>query len=43
MNEIPTYSDRAVERGKTYRYMVTAMDKSGNESGRSAAVQAVLQ
>jgi hypothetical protein len=43
VNEIPTYSDRAVERGKTYRYVVTAMDKSGNESGRSATVQAVLQ
>jgi hypothetical protein len=43
VNEIPAYSDHAVERGKTYRYAVTAMDKSGNESGRSAAVQAAIQ
>ena len=43
VNEIPAYSDHAVERGKTYRYAVTAMDKSGNESGRSATVEAALQ
>jgi hypothetical protein len=43
VNEIPSYSDHAVERGKTYRYTVTAMDKSGNESGRSATVEAALQ
>jgi len=43
VNEIPAYSDHAVERGKTYRYAVTAMDKSGNESARSATVEAVLQ
>jgi hypothetical protein len=43
VNEIPTYSDHAVERGKTYRYTLTAVDKSGNESGRSATVEAALQ
>jgi fibronectin type 3 domain-containing protein len=43
VSEIPAYSDHAVERGKTYRYAVTAMDKSGNESGRSATVEAALQ
>jgi hypothetical protein len=43
VNEIPAYSDHAVERGKTYRYTVTAMDKAGNESGRSATVSAALQ
>jgi hypothetical protein len=43
VNEIPAYSDHAVERGKTYRYTVTAMDKSGNESSRSATVEAALQ
>jgi fibronectin type 3 domain-containing protein len=43
VNEIPSYSDHVVERGKTYRYSVTAMDKSGNESGRSATVEAALQ
>ena len=42
-NEIPAYSDRAVEAGKTYRYVVTAVDKSGNESGRSAEAEGVLQ
>jgi len=42
-NEIPAYSDRAVERGKTYRYAVTAIDKSNNESGRSAEVEGALQ
>ena len=43
VNEIPAYSDHAVERGKMYRYAVAAMDKSGNESGRSATVEAALQ
>jgi len=43
VNEIPAYSDHAVERGKAYRYAVTAMDKSGNESTRSAVVEATLQ
>jgi hypothetical protein len=43
VNEIPAYSDRAVERGKTYRYAITAVDKSGNESGRSAEVEGSLQ
>jgi fibronectin type 3 domain-containing protein len=43
VNEIPAYSDRAVERGKSYRYAVTAMDKSGNESPRSAEIEAALQ
>jgi fibronectin type 3 domain-containing protein len=43
VNEIPAYSDRAVERGKTYRYAITAIDKSGNESGRSAEVEGSLQ
>jgi len=39
---IPSYSDRAVEHGKTYRYAVSAIDKSGNESARSAPVEATL-
>jgi hypothetical protein len=43
VNEIPAYSDRTVERGKTYRYAITAMDKSGNESARSNVVEASLQ
>jgi hypothetical protein len=40
VSDIPTYSDRAVEPGKTYRYVVTAVDKSGNESARSATAEA---
>ncbi len=43
VNEIPAYSDRAVERGKSYRYQITAIDKSANESGRSAEVEGSIQ
>jgi hypothetical protein len=42
VNEIPAYSDKPVEAGKTYRYVVTAKDKSGNESGRSSVAEASL-
>jgi hypothetical protein len=31
----PAYRDMAVESGKTYKYMVSAVDARGNESGRS--------
>ena len=34
------YSDRQVESGKTYRYRVTAIDRSGNESEPSSVVEA---
>ncbi len=37
--QIPAYSDRAVEHGKQYRYAVTAIDQSGNESVKSTAVE----
>jgi hypothetical protein len=37
---IPGYSDAAVEHGKTYRYAVSSLDKAGNESARSAPVEA---
>ncbi len=30
-----TYSDETVKQGMTYYYAITAVDKSGNESGRS--------
>ena len=30
-----TYSDESVKQGMTYYYVITAVDKSGNESGRS--------
>lgn len=42
VNEIPTYSDKAADSGKTYRYAITAVDKSGNESARSAVAEATL-
>ena len=41
--EIPSYSDHAVEAGKTYRYAVSAIDRANNESGRSEAVEVVMQ
>ena len=36
---IPSYSDHRVERGRTYRYAITAVDQSGNESSRSAPTE----
>jgi hypothetical protein len=44
-NEIPNYSDRAVEHGKTYHYAITAFDRSTppNESARSGAVKTTFQ
>lgn len=42
MATIPSYSDRAVEHGKTYRYAVSAIDRTGNESARAAPVEATL-
>jgi hypothetical protein len=39
---IPSYSDRQVEPGKSYRYAVTAVSKTGYESPRSAAVESGL-
>ncbi|MGD0199186.1 MAG: hypothetical protein ABSD27_00390 [Bryobacteraceae bacterium] len=36
----PAYSDSAVQSGKRYRYEVTAVDQKGNESARSAPVEA---
>jgi hypothetical protein len=39
---VPTYSDRNVEHGKTYRYAVTAFDAAGKESAQSAAIEIAL-
>jgi hypothetical protein len=39
---LPAFSDKAVEAGKTYRYQITALDRSGNESPRSGIVPATL-
>ena len=38
---VPTFSDRAVERGKTYRYAVSATDQKGNSSEKSAPAEVV--
>ena len=39
VSAVPTYSDHAIEHGKTYRYAVSAIDKDGRESTRSAVVE----
>jgi fibronectin type 3 domain-containing protein len=41
--DAPTFSDRTVEIGKKYSYTVTATDRSGNESARSAPAEAIAQ
>jgi hypothetical protein len=38
---IPSYSDAAIEHGKTYRYAISAVDKADNESPRTAPVEVV--
>ncbi len=40
--DLPGYSDHSAEKGKTYRYAVSAVDRSGNESARSAEVASAL-
>ena len=40
--DLPGFSDHGVERGKTYRYAITAVDHSGNESTRSAEITSTL-
>jgi hypothetical protein len=42
VSQVPAWSDQMVERGKTYRYAVTAVDQAGNESARSAVVESTL-
>lgn len=37
--ETPSASDRSIESGRSYRYVVSAVDQLGNESARSAAVE----
>jgi hypothetical protein len=43
-NTVPSYSDATIEHGKTYRYAVSAFDKTAppNESERSAPVEIVF-
>jgi hypothetical protein len=40
---VPAYSDSNVEPAKTYRYEISAVDRSGNESTRSPGVELQLQ
>ena len=39
---VPTYSDRDVQHGKTYRYEVSATDQKGNVSEKSAPAEVVF-
>ncbi|MGB9456646.1 MAG: hypothetical protein WCB12_11410 [Bryobacteraceae bacterium] len=39
---VPTYSDHAVEHGKTYRYAVAAVGTSGKEGPQSAPLEITL-
>jgi hypothetical protein len=39
VTQIPSYSDHAVEHGKTYRYAISAFDQVGNESERTAPAE----
>jgi len=41
--EVPAYSDSKIEPGKKYRYTVSAVDLTGNESGQSAPAEATGQ
>lgn len=41
--DTPAYSDRDVTAGKHYRYVVASVDRSGNESAKTAPVEAALQ
>ena len=40
---LPAYSDKTAQPGHAYRYQVTAIDQSGNESDRSAIAEAALR
>jgi len=41
-SEPPSFSDKAVEAGKTYRYAIASIDRYGNESKPSPAVTVAL-
>lgn len=42
IGQIPSYSDRNVEHGKTYRYALSAIDRAGNESPKTPPVELLL-
>ena len=41
--DAPNFSDRTVEIGKRYSYTITSIDRTGNESAHSAAVEVTAQ
>jgi len=41
--EVPAYSDSKIDPGKKYRYTVSAVDLTGNESRQSAPAEATAQ
>jgi fibronectin type 3 domain-containing protein len=41
--DTPNFSDRTVEIGKKYSYAITSIDRTGNESARSAVVEVTAQ
>lgn len=41
--DAPNFSDRTVEIGKKYSYAITSVDRTGNESAHSAAVEVTAQ
>jgi fibronectin type 3 domain-containing protein len=38
----PSYTDNSVQTGRTYYYVVTAMNSSNQESGYSSEVTAIV-
>lgn len=42
LTAIPGFSDRAVERGRRYRYAVSSVDRTGNESAPSPPIEIML-
>ncbi len=41
--DAPNFSDRTVEIGTKYSYTITSIDRTGNESAHSAAVEVTAQ
>lgn len=40
---VPTFTDTKVESGKRYRYVITVIDRTGNESNRSGEASARIE
>jgi fibronectin type 3 domain-containing protein len=39
--DAPAFSDHDIEMGKSYRYAISALDRTGNESARTASIEIV--